>query len=78
MIPAETRERARAAARAAFILDEAQKLGIRVGAAHDGSEYTIITPPRLGRGVGMSFSNAIAEVREAVIDHILRENGVRR
>jgi hypothetical protein len=72
-----TKVSGRDAARAAFILAEALKLGIKVGAANDGSEYTIITPPGLGPSVGMSFSHAIYELRDAVVDHILRENGVR-
>jgi hypothetical protein len=71
-------QRVRDAARAAFLLDEALKLNIRVGAAHDGSEFTIVTPPGLGPGVGMAFSRALNEVAEAVIEYILAENGVRR
>ena len=73
-----TRISEREAARAAVVLDEAKKLGIMVGAARDGSEHTIITPPGLGPGVGMSFSRAINDLREAVIDHILRESGARQ
>jgi hypothetical protein len=70
--------KAREAARAAFILAEALKLNIKVGAAHDGSELTIIPPRGLKREVYYNFRDAILEVREAAINHILVENGVRR
>lgn len=50
---------AREAARAAFLLDEALKLDIRVGAANDGSEFTIVTPPGLPVDVCMAFSRAL-------------------
>jgi hypothetical protein len=70
--------KAREAARAAFILDEALKLDIRVGAAHDGSELTIVPPRGIKREVYCTFRDAILEVREAAINHILLENGGRR
>jgi hypothetical protein len=70
--------KAHEAARAAFLLDEALKLDIRVGAARDGSELTIVPPRGLEHEVYYTFRDAILEVREAVINHILVENGTRR
>jgi hypothetical protein len=72
------RSNAREAARAAFILDEALKLDIRVGAAHDGSELTIVPPRGMPHAVYCTFRDAILGMQEAVVDYILRENGVRR
>jgi hypothetical protein len=66
---------ARDAARAAFLLEEAIKLNIQVGAACDGSEFTVITPRGMDPGLSTSFVRAVGEVHEAVIEHILRKNG---
>jgi hypothetical protein len=68
----------RQAARAGFVLDAALKLDIRVGAANDGSEITIVPPRGMPHAVYCTFRDAILDMQEAVIDHILRENGVRR
>lgn len=69
--------RAREAARAAFLLDAAFDLGIKVGAANDGSEITIVAEPGVPRDAYRTLCDAILEVREAAIHHILVENGVR-
>jgi hypothetical protein len=72
-----TETNVREAARAAFVLDEALKLDIRIGAAHDGTEITIVPPRGMPHAVYCIFRDAVLEVQEAVIDHILRENGAR-
>jgi hypothetical protein len=68
----------RDAARAAFILAEAHKLGIKVGAAHDGSEITIVAPRGMKHAVYCTFRDAILKLQPAIINHILVENGTRR
>ena len=63
-------------ARAAFVLNEARRLNIRVGT--DGDDLLIAPPPGLPRSVYISFRDALLNLREAVVAHILVENGRRR
>jgi hypothetical protein len=70
-------QRVRDAARAAFLLDEARKLDIRVGAAPDGAAMIIAPPRGLPLGVYLSFRAALIDLHLAVVDHILREQGRR-
>ena len=65
-----------AAARAAFVLNEARRLNIRVGT--DGDDLLIATPRGLPHPVYISFRDALLDQREAVIACILAENGRRR
>jgi hypothetical protein len=58
--------------RAASLLDEAEKLGIKVGT--DGEELVVALPLRLPREVRASFEAAAEACRAAVIEHILHEN----
>jgi len=77
MNPVEvTRGKPGAKARAAFVLREARRLNIRVGT--DGDELLVVTPRGLPIPVCVSFSSALSDLREAVIAHILAENGRRR
>jgi hypothetical protein len=72
--PRQTRQ-TRDAARAAFLLDEAGRLDIRVGVARDGSAMIIAPPRGLPHGVYLSFRGALIDLHVAVVDHILREKG---
>ena len=60
----------------AFILREAQALGIRVGT--DGTELVMLAPMRVPREVRRQLELALDEYREEVIDLIQRENSVIR
>jgi hypothetical protein len=58
--------------RAKFILDEADRLGIKVGTYGENLDY--ITPRGLPRATAMSFSRALYEHREEVIAAIMAES----
>jgi hypothetical protein len=68
--------RSKANCQAAFVLREAQALGIRVGT--DGNELVMVAPLRIPRDVRRWFEHWLDQFRDEVIDIILRENAGRR
>jgi hypothetical protein len=62
---------------ATIILNKALELGIRVGAAPDGSELILVAPLRIPYDVRHWFEVWLDNFRDEAIDIILRENGVR-
>jgi len=60
---------------AAFILNEAAGLGIRVGT--DGNELVLLAPMRVPREVRRWFETKLDEFRAEIIDFIQRENAAR-
>jgi hypothetical protein len=68
-------DRHRDHARAAIVLAECARLDIRVGT--DGCDLAIGPPKGLPEATWRSFRDAIVELRDAVIDQILRKNGRR-
>lgn len=71
MSPLEDRPEERERARAASLLDEADRLGIEIGT--DGEELVVALPLRLPRGVRQSFEAEAEACRAALIAHILNE-----
>jgi hypothetical protein len=59
---------------ARFILAEARALGIRIGAAPDGSDWVMLVPRSVPRETRVWFARKLKEFRAEVIDLILREN----
>jgi hypothetical protein len=60
---------------AAFILREAQLMGIRVGT--DGNELVMIAPMRVPRETRLWFETKLYEYKAEIIDFIQRENAAR-
>ena len=57
---------------AAFILDEALKLGIRIGT--DGTELLMVAPLRVPSESRRTFEDALQTCRAEIIAHIIAEN----
>lgn len=59
------------------LLNQALALGIRVGAAPDGSELVMLGPVKVPYETQKWFATKLDEFRAEVIDIILRENAAR-
>jgi hypothetical protein len=57
---------------ARFILEEALRLGIKVGT--DGDELAMLAPMRIPRESRLTFEQALQDYRAEIIAHIIAEN----
>ena len=75
VIERRTSAQANATLAATIILNKALELGIRVGAAPDGSDLILVAPLRVPRDVRRFFEIWLLDnFRDEVIDIIQREN----
>jgi len=61
----------------AFVLNAALDLGIRIGAAPDGSELIMVAPMRVPYAVRRQFEIVLENHQAEIIDFIQRENAAR-